>query len=413
MDRRHFIKVTAATGASATLAGCGSPELKLARFIPEEEIIPGVAMWKTSICPLCPAGCGVLVRVMQGEAEVIRNGKLGLISMGLAKNSKAIPRIVSQGKLCVRGQAAIQVTYHPDRITAPMRNAGPRGSGQLQPITWEQALTELKSKLDGLASAGNQKSLAFLSKPLRGQRQALVSQFLSGFGAQAAMEFDPFGEQVLRRANARSFGTNNFRQSIWRTRDTSSLSVRTSRNMEFSCHAERWIRGDAARTSGFAREVRKIEPRMSQTGANADEWVPTKPGTEGVLALGLAHVIIKSGLRPASAAGRAGGLIDGWSSGLANYAPAQVEQITGIKADRIERLAREFAQHGPAVAIIGGAPLAHTNGMFHAIAVNALNALVGAWSTRRHLLYAATGICFRIQGTRCVGPARFHAEAGV
>jgi anaerobic selenocysteine-containing dehydrogenase len=117
---------------------------------------------------------------------------------------------------------------------------------------------------------------------------------------------------------------------------------------------------------------------MSQTGANADEWVPIKPGTEGVLALGLAHVIIKSGLRPASAAGRAGGLIDGWSSGLANYAPAQVEQITGIKADRIERLAREFAQHGPAVAIIGGAPLAHTNGMFHAVAVNALNALVGS-----------------------------------
>src|SRR5262245_576266 len=89
MDRRHFIKVTAATGASATLAGCGNPELKLARFIPEEEIIPGVATWKTSICPLCSAGCGMLVRVMQGEAEVIRNGQLGLIQMGLAKKLRS------------------------------------------------------------------------------------------------------------------------------------------------------------------------------------------------------------------------------------------------------------------------------------------------------------------------------------
>ena len=380
MDRRHFIKVTAATGASATLAGCGSPELKLARFIPEEEFIPGVATWRTSICPLCSAGCGMLVRVMQGEAEVIRNGQLGLLKMGLAKKLEGNPaHPVSQGKLCVRGQAAIQVTYHPDRITAPMKNAGPRGSAQLQPITWEQALTELKAKLDGLASAGNQKSLAFLSKPLRGQRQALVSQFLTGFGAQPAMEFDPFGEHVLRRANARSFGHEqlptfdlaNSRYVL--TFGADFLGTWNSPVMQNVGYGE-MRQGHPGARAKFVQ----VEPRMSQTGANADEWVPIKPGTEGVLALGLAHVIIKSGLRPANAAGRAGSLIDGWSSGLANYAPAQVEQITGIKADRIERLAREFAQHGPAVAIIGGAPLAHTNGMFHAVAVNALNALVGS-----------------------------------
>ena len=75
--------------------------------------------------------------------------------------------------------------------------------------------------------------------------------------------------------------------------------------------------------------------------------------------------------------GRAGAAIEGWSGGLADFAPARVEQLTGVAAKRIERLAREFAELQPAVAIVGGTPLAHTNGLFHALAVNALNELLG------------------------------------
>ena len=70
--------------------------------------------------------------------------------------------------------------------------------------------------------------------------------------------------------------------------------------------------------------------------------------------------------------------IDGWSSGLADYVPARVEQITGVPARRLERLARDLAEQSPAVAIVGGPALAHTNALFHALAVNALNELLGA-----------------------------------
>ena len=122
----------------------------------------------------------------------------------------------------------------------------------------------------------------------------------------------------------------------------------------------------------------QVEPRMSQTGANADEWVPAKPGTEGVLALGLAHVLLSARLRPADAAGRAGALIDGWSAGLTAYTPAEVEKRTGVAAARIERVARALVEQRPGVAMIGGAPLAQTNGLFAALAVNALNALLGS-----------------------------------
>ena len=58
MDRRSFIKLTAVTGTSATLASCGNPENQLIRFVPDEDIVPGIAEWKPSVCPLCAAGCG-------------------------------------------------------------------------------------------------------------------------------------------------------------------------------------------------------------------------------------------------------------------------------------------------------------------------------------------------------------------
>src|SRR5258708_17213982 len=100
---------------------------------------------------------------------------------------------------------------------------------------------------------------------------------------------------------------------------------------------------------------------MSLTGASAEEWVAVKPGTEGALALGLAHVIS-----------------DGKNAAFADYAPAAVEKITGVNAKRIERLAKELAAQKPAVAIVAGPALAHTNGFSTALAVNALNALLGS-----------------------------------
>ena len=62
MDRRDFIKLTAVTGTTATLAGCGNPEHQIIRFVPDDDLVPGVAEWKPSVCPLCSAGCGVTAR---------------------------------------------------------------------------------------------------------------------------------------------------------------------------------------------------------------------------------------------------------------------------------------------------------------------------------------------------------------
>jgi anaerobic selenocysteine-containing dehydrogenase len=383
MDRRQFIKLSALTGSTATLASCGNPEYHLIRFVPEDRLVPGIAVWKPSICPLCPAGCGLTVRVMEGDAEVIREGKLGVTKMGLAKKLEGDPQHpINQGKLCTRGQAAIEITYHPDRIGHPLKRSGARGEGKFQEISWEQALAELITRLDALAGTNSQTSLAILTPRRPGRRQELITRFAHQFGAPPPMIFEAFGDDVVRRANLLSFGKDQL----------PTLDLAKSKYViSFGADLLGTWNSPVSQNVGYGqmRQGRQgdrgkfvqVEYRMSQTGANADEWVAVKPGMEGILALGLAHVIMKSGARKPADAGQTGMLIEGWVSGLSDYTPTEVEKKTGVSAARIERLSKEFATQTPAIAIAAGAAIAQTNGLFNAVAVNALNALVGSVET--------------------------------
>jgi anaerobic selenocysteine-containing dehydrogenase len=379
MDRRTFIKLTAITGTSATLASCGSPENNLIRFVPEEELVPGVAEWKPGVCPMCASGCGLSVRVMEADVETTKNGQQGVVRMGVAKKlegNSAHP--VNQGGLCARGQAAIQLTYHPDRITQPLKRSGTRGDGAFTMISWDQAIAELVSKLDALEGAGNQKQVAFITGGHRSHRQVLVDTWLTKFGASPAVSFELFGNDVLRQANASSFG-----QAQLPTFDLKNARYVISFGADFlgtwnSPVSQSMGYGHMrAGRPGIRGSFVQVESRMTTTGANADQWVPVKPGTAGVLALGIAHAILEHKLKPATN-GRASAQIAGWSAGLPDYSPEKVEQITGVKPERVERLARELAEQSPAVAIVGGVALAHTNALFTALAVNALNELLGA-----------------------------------
>lgn len=379
MERRDFLKISVLTGAVTALDSCGSPDTQLIRFLPEEDMVPGVATWKPSVCTLCPAGCGLIVRVMEGEAEVVRNGQTGIIKMGLAKKLEGNPEHpVNRGKLCARGHAGLQVVYHPDRLRGPMKRVGARSSGQFEPISWDDALRELTDQLAALRLASTA-SLAFLSSPLRGQRRELVERFLRAFGAPPPMAFEPLDEAVLRRANLMSFGRPELP-----TLDLARADYLISFGADFlglwnspvsqSIGYGEMRQGRPGRRGRFVQ----IEPRMSQTGANADQWVPCRPGMEGALALGIAHVILQERMNRGSAQSRAGALIAGWSQGLPEYAPEAVQAMTGVPADTVTRLAREISGSGQSAAIVGGAPLAHTNGLFTALAVNALESLVDA-----------------------------------
>lgn len=347
MDRRNFIKLTAISGTTAALSACGNPENQIVRFIPEDDLVPGVATWKPSICPLCSAGCGVIARVMDGDAEVFRNGQAGVVHMGLAKKLEGNPDDpISQGKLCVRGQAAIQMTYHPDRIDKPKKRTGERGSSDYADITWDDAIKEVTAKLNELAAANDQASLAVLTKPRRNRRAVLIADLLQRYGAQAPVTYELFSDDVLRRANAISFGTSQLP-----TFDLENARYVISFGADFLgtwnsavAHSASYGRMRQSKP-GVRPKFVHVDARLSQTAANADEFVACRPGTEGLLALAIAG----------------------------DETAENAAEKTGVPAATIARLAKEFATHGPAMAIIGGAPLAHTNGAFHAWAVSRLN----------------------------------------
>ena len=85
MDRRSFIQLTAVGSGTAALAACGNPDLPLIRFVPDEDIVPGIATWKPGVCTLCAAGCGLTVRVMDADQEIVRDGQRGLKRIYAAK----------------------------------------------------------------------------------------------------------------------------------------------------------------------------------------------------------------------------------------------------------------------------------------------------------------------------------------
>ena len=189
---------------------------------------------------------------MQGDVDVVRNGQAGVVTMSLAKKLEGNPtHPVNQGALCPRGQAAIQLTYHPDRITQPLKRRGARGSGDFQPITLGRSDCRAgRASSTRLAASGAQASLACWTRPGASARHDLTTLFLERFGAPAPTSFELFSDDVLRRANLLSFGREQLptfdlarvalRDFLWR---------RLPRHVELAGRADGGLRPDATRAA--------------------------------------------------------------------------------------------------------------------------------------------------------------------
>ncbi len=337
MDRRHFIKLTAISGTTAALTACGNPENQIIRFIPEEELVPGIATWKPSVCPLCNAGCGVIARVMEGDAEVFRNGQAGVIRMGLVKKLEGNPEDpISQGKLCARGQAALQVTYHPDRLDKPRKRSGERGSGQFVDISWDEAIKELTGQLDALVAANDQKSLAFLTKPRRGRRLELVAQLLQRYGAPAPVDL-----RVVFRRGAATRERDQFRRAPVADVRSRAVALRrgvrrgSPRHLEFPAGSERGVWPHAA--GSVPARARSSFTWMR--GCRRRRPTPTSSWRFGQAPTVCSRWASRGRSRCSAAARRI--------RRRRNSRPRKWSSAPGVPAAKVERLAREFAANGP------------------------------------------------------------------
>src|SRR5262249_5507796 len=195
----------------------------------------------------------------------------GVVKQGVAKKLEGLPKDpIGHGSLCARGQASIQITYHPDRLTQPMKRAGDRGSGVFKAVTWDEAIAELVGQLDALAATRQQGTLRCLIRARRGRRRALFEEFLSKFGAPAPVTFDLLGDDVLREANAISFARRQLptidlaRSRLAISFGADLLGTWNSPVAQSVAYGE--MRQGRAQVRG---KLVQVEARMSLTGANA------------------------------------------------------------------------------------------------------------------------------------------------
>ena len=357
-------------------------ELLIPQVVPPEDYSPGIATWYNTVCNQCSAGCGISVRIREGKAKKIEGNPV---------------HPVSQGRLCARGQSGLNVLYNPDRIREPLTNAGQRGTGNFYPTSWDEVLTTIGSRIGRLKIENNASRVRLLTGRVRGHLDELFAQFMGLLGSDHYQQYDFTYPSALLAANRISFGTDRLPYY-----DIKNADLLLSFGADY---LGTWISPvHHSLAYGHMRQGRagrrgktvQVEPRMSLSGAAADEWVAARPGTEGLLALGIAHVLVSDGHYSGSDR-------DQWSDALQAYSPSAVSAETDISEDNIRQLAREFGTSKAALAIAGGATTAGTNAVASAVAVNALNHLAGNLGQPGGIIFNSDQAFSATPGTRQAG----------
>jgi anaerobic selenocysteine-containing dehydrogenase/Fe-S-cluster-containing dehydrogenase component len=358
IGRRRFLKVLGVAGAgAAATSACGigpEPTEKLIPYlIQPEDQIPGIATYYATTCRECAAGCGLQVRVREGRAVKLEGNPESPIN---------------RGRLCARGQAAIQGLYNPDRVTGPQVRTA---NGTFEAIDWEGAIQRLGAQVREARGKG----IVFLTGAESSSFGDLVGEWVGQLGGRR-LSYEPFGFEALRAGNRIAFGTAmlpsyDFANARYVLSFGADFLDTWLSPVEFQNDFARSHAFDAGQPASMAKFV-YVGPRLSLTGMNADEWVAARPGTEGSLALAIAQVIVSRRLAQAQPdAGRLSAL-------LARHAPRAVASEVGIDEATINRIAREFASSRGGLAVAGGMATQDANGAEIVAAVNILNYVAGA-----------------------------------
>ncbi|MDP2884641.1 MAG: molybdopterin-dependent oxidoreductase [Ignavibacteria bacterium] len=371
IKRRDFLRLFGGISGALVLHGCGLDDVfdVPASLLEKAKNGSGLESWSNTICSLCPGGCGIQVRSIDGVPVYIRGNRV-------------YP--VNQGGMCPLGLNALHALYNPDRVKAPMRRSGDVGSGKWESVSWDDALRTVSERLAALRKEGKPHQVGFLGYEERGLMRDHISRFMRAYGSPNYYQFsltqnDTVAYQLLQGhaqvpapdlLNARlivSFGAN-FLEAGYSPVYYTKL---------YSHHQERQTK------------YVQIESRMSLTGANADQWIPVRPGTYGALALGIAYVVIREELYDKEFVrdhtkgfedwiDRGGKKHTGFKSFvLGNYYPERASEISGVPSATILELARQLGNTRPSLILGDGGAIANTNGTFALMAVHSLNALLG------------------------------------
>jgi anaerobic selenocysteine-containing dehydrogenase len=329
----------------------------------------------------CPDSCGVLVTVDTLTGRAVK-----------VQGDPAHP--VTRGFLCGKVARYLDRVYSPERLLYPMKRKagvmkGPLEQGReaeaFERISWDEALTLVAGRLGEIAQTfGSESVLPYSYAGTIGQL---------GYGSMDRRLFHRLGASQLDRTICASAGGAAL---------TSVYGVKLGTVPQDFAHAGlviAWganIHGNNVHLWPFIEEARRtgarlvvIDPYKTRTAALADEHLVIRPGTDGMLALAMMHVIFRESLEDRE-------YLEACTTGAAElrnhalreeHAPERAAEVTGIAAERIEALARAYAMagragRGPAVIRMNYGIQRSENGGTAARAVAMLPLLTGSWKRR-------------------------------
>jgi anaerobic selenocysteine-containing dehydrogenase len=338
-----------------------------------------------SVCALdCPDCCSLLINVDIN----VENGHGSKLRGDPA-------HAVTRGFLCGKVARYLDREYHPDRLLYPQRRVGVKGEGRFERITWDTALDTIAERLRSIADEfGSESILPYSYAGTMG---------ILNFGGMDRRFFHRLGASRLDRTICSSAGAAGLTQALGVRYGAEPEQFRESR-LIIAWGAN--ILGTNVHLWPFILEARRkgakfytIDPQRNRTGALADKHFFINPGSDIALALAMMHVIIGENLHDADYVERHTSGFDELRRHVLPWTPGRAAELTGIPAEEIVQLAREYAGTRPAVIRVNYGVQRSERGATSIRAIALLPALTGAWRDAGGGLQLSTSQAFYLNFT--------------
>ncbi len=317
---------------------------------------------------------------------VTRDGIIGYVEDGRLVKIEGNPELPrTNGKLCARGQAGVNVIYNPDRLFFPLKRVGKRGEGKWQKISWDDALDLLINggeiagrKVKGLKTLrdeGHPEKFMFHYGRMKGSDGKIIKDFfLTAYGTGTVGNHTGICESAKWTAQELTWGSH---YDNWDFDNTKFILNFGSNVLE--CHtnhvpeAQRCIAAMAKGVPMYTFDV-----RLSNTAAKSTEWIPIIPGTDLAVVLAMCNVLLQNGIVDREFIETYTNVtVDELKSHLAQYTPIWAQDISGVPADKIIAIALAYGRAKPSVCISYRGAVMHYNGVQTERAIMMLEAING------------------------------------
>ncbi len=317
---------------------------------------------RKSVCALdCPDACSLLVEIgADGRGAKLRGNP---------------DHPITRGFLCGKVARYLEREYHPDRLLYPQRRTGAKGEGHFERITWEEALGEVAGRLQEICHQyGPEAILPYSYAGTMGllNGAGMDRRFFHRLGASRLDRTicAAAGGEALIRSQGIKLGTEPEQFA------NSKLIIAWGANI-LGTNVHLWPFIVEARRKGAKFYV--IDPVQTRTGKTADRYFAIYPGSDLALALGLIHVILREGWQDRDYLARYANGFEELEQLARSYSPQRVAELTGIAAQDIEMLAREYAMTRPAAIRLNYGVQRSERGGSAVRAIAALPVITGSW----------------------------------